>query len=140
MKKLFLSTLFSLGVLAIFSCSSNKSVYQNTTEIVTSDFQSGYFEKHVGGNEYEVTYKGLNMNQNKVFDLSMLRAADLTKSKGFKNFVVLSKVSETNKYNKKQINASVLKVAMYNDVPGKYQTYYNANDEYARLTKKYNIK
>ena len=139
MKKLLLSALLVLGIFSTYSCSSNKSVYQETTEIVTEEMQSGYFDKHLKENEYEVTYRGVGMNQEKTFDLSMLRAAEITKDKGFKHFVVLSKVNEENRLNNKRINTNNLKIALYNDVPGKYQTYYNAVDEYNRLSKKYRV-
>ena len=123
-----------------YNCSSNKSVYQETTEVVTSEFSSGYFDKHIKGNEYEVAYRGIGMNQKKVFDLSMLRASEIAKQKGFKNFVVLSKVSEANKVKKYDIKTNTLKIALYNDVPAKYGTFYNAIEEYNKLSKKYNIK
>lgn len=140
MKKILLLTSFiTISFLGV-SCTSNKSVYQETTEVVTDNFASGYFDKHIKGNEYEVAYRGLDMNQKKVFDLSMLRAAEMTKQKGFKNFVVLSKVSESNKVGKQQIKTNTLKIAMYNDVPAKYGTSYNAADEYTRLVNKYKIK
>lgn len=122
------------------SCSSNKSTYQQTTEVVTSDFSSGYFDKNIKGNEYEVSYRGLGMSQNKVFDLSMLRAAEITKDKGYKNFVVLSKTADFNQVKNHKIRTNSLKIALYNDVPSKYQSYYNAISEYDRLSKKYNIK
>lgn len=140
MKRLIiLSAIAFMGFLGT-SCSSNKSVYQQTTEVVTSDLASGYFDKNIKGNEYEVSYRGVGMNDTKAFDLSMLRAAEIAKNKGYKHFVVLSKVSEESKLNNKKINTNTLKIALYNDVPAKYQTYYVANDEYARLVKKYNIK
>lgn len=122
------------------SCSSNKSTYQQTTEVVTSDFSSGYFDKNIKGNEYEVSYRGLGMSQNKVFDLSMLRAAEIAKDKGYKNFVVLSKTADFNQVKNHKIRTNSLKIALYNDVPSKYQSYYNAISEYDRLSKKYNIK
>lgn len=140
MKKVIILSAFAFASMGQFSCQSNKSVYQQTTENISSDFQSGYFDQHVKGNEYEVTYRGVKMNQNKVFDLSMLRAAEIAKNKGFKHFVVLSKVSESTQINKQKINSSTLKVALYNDVPAKYQTFYDAHAEYDRLTKKYNLK
>ena len=140
MKKLFLTALLVLGAFTTYSCSSNKSVYQETTEVVTENFQSGYFDMHIKGNEYEVTYRGLNMNQSKVFDLSMLRASEIAKNKGFKHFVVLSNIIDKSILNNKKINSNTLKIALYNDVPGKYQTFYNAIEEYNRLAKKYNIK
>ena len=140
MKKIFMVASFVSVTLLSYNCSSNKSVYQETTEVVTSDFSSGYFDKHIKGNEYEVTYRGLGMSQKKVFDLSMLRAAEIAKQKGFKNFVVLSKVAEANKVNKYDIKTNTLKIALYNDVPAKYGTYYNAIEEYNQLSKKYNIK
>ena len=139
MKKLLLSALLVLGMFTTYSCSSNKSVYHETTEVVTEDMQSGYFDKHLKGNEYEVTYRGIGMNQDKAFDLSMLRAAEIAKDKGFKHFVVLSKVNEENRLNNKKINTNNLKIALYNDVPGKYQTYYNAMEEYNRLSNKYRV-
>lgn len=139
MKKLILLCSFAVVSIVNFSCSSNKSIYEPTTEVVTGDFKSGYFDKNVNGNEYEVVYRGLNMNATKTFDLSMLRAAEIAKNKNFKNFVVLSKVSESNQVNKKKIQTSLLKVALYNEVPAKYQTYYNASEEYDRLSKKYRI-
>lgn len=139
MKKLLLLASFVSITFLSFSCSSNKSVYQETTEVVSSEFASGYFDKHIKGNEYEVAYRGLGMNQKKVFDLSMLRAAEITKQKGYKNFVVLSKVSEASKVKKHDIKTNTLKIAMYNDVPAKYGTSYNAADEYERLSKKYKI-
>ena len=139
MKKLLLSTLLVLGMFTTYSCSSNKSVYQETTEVLTEDLQSGYFDKQLKGNEYEVMYRGIGMNQDKAFDLSMLRASEIAKNKGFKHFVVLSKVNEESRLNNKKINTNNLKIALYNDVPGKYQTYYNAVDEYNRLSKKYSM-
>lgn len=140
MKKIILFSVFAVLASANSSCSSNQSAYEPTTEVVTGDYKSGYYDKHLNGNEYEVVYRGLNMNANKAFDLSMLRAAEIAKNKNFKNFVVLSKVSELNKVNQKKIQTSALKVALYNEVPAKYQTYYDAIEEYNRLTKKYNIK
>lgn len=140
MRKLILLGGFVAFISMTYSCSSNKSVYQQTTEVVSSDFESGYFEKNIKGNEYEVTFRGLKMSQQKVFDLSMLRASEIALNKGYKNFVVLSKANEMNKVNQMNIHTNTLKVALYNDVPAKYQTYYNANDEYERLTKKYKIK
>lgn len=140
MKKfIFLMGLISITV-SMQSCSSNKSTYQQTTEVVTSDFSSGYFDKNIKGNEYEVSYRGLGMSQNKVFDLSMLRAAEITKDKGYKNFVVLSKTADFNQVKNHKIRTNSLKIALYNDVPSKYQSYYNAISEYDRLSKKYNIK
>lgn len=136
--------IFLMGLISITfsmqSCSSNKSTYQQTTEVVTSDFSSGYFDKNIKGNEYEVSYRGLGMSQNKVFDLSMLRAAEITKDKGYKNFVVLSKTADFNQVKNHKIRTNSLKIALYNDVPSKYQSYYNAISEYDRLSKKYNIK
>ncbi|MBF0596123.1 CC0125/CC1285 family lipoprotein [Faecalibacter rhinopitheci] len=135
MKKfIFLMGLISITV-SMQSCSSNKSTYQQTTEVVTSDFSSGYFEKNIKGNEYEVSYRGLGMSQNKVFDLSMLRAAEITKDKGYKNFVVLSKTADFNQVKNHKIRTNSLKIALYNDVPSKYQSYYNAISEYDRLSK-----
>lgn len=136
--------IFLMGLISITfsmqSCSSNKSTYQQTTEVVTSDFSSGYFDKNIKGNEYEVSYRGLGMSQNKVFDLSMLRAAEIAKDKGYKNFVVLSKTADFNQVKNHKIRTNSLKIALYNDVPSKYQSYYNAISEYDRLSKKYNIK
>ena len=140
MRKVIILSAFALASFTQFSCNSNKSVYQQTTENISSDFQSGYFDKHLKGNEYEVTFRGVKMNQNKAFDLSMLRASEITKNKGFKNFVVLSKVSEVTQVDKQKINSNTLKIALYNEVPAKYQTFYDAHAEYERLTKKYNLK
>ncbi|MBQ0148147.1 MAG: hypothetical protein KBS93_06845, partial [Flavobacteriaceae bacterium] len=128
--------IFLMGLISITfsmqSCSSNKSTYQQTTEVVTSDFSSGYFDKNIKGNEYEVSYRGLGMSQNKVFDLSMLRAAEIAKDKGYKNFVVLSKTADFNQVKNHKIRTNSLKIALYNDVPSKYQSYYNAISEYDR--------
>ena len=139
MKKIII--LSTLAVISLFSssCSSNKSIYQETTEIVSSEFASGYFDKHIKGNEYEVAYRGLDMNEKKVYDLSMLRASEIAKNKNFKNFVILSKTSYADKVKKHNIKTNALKIALYNDVPAKYQTFYNSNDEYSRLSKKYKI-
>ena len=140
MKKIILLGAFAVIASVNFSCSSNKAAYEPTSEVVTGDFKSGYYDKNVKGNEYEVVYRGSNINANKAFDLSMLRAAEIAKNKNYKNFVVLSKVSDLDQVNKKKIQTSLLKVALYNEVPAKYQTFYDANAEYDRLSKKYNVK
>jgi hypothetical protein len=84
MKRNIILSAIVLASFVQFSCNSNKSVYQQTTENMSSDLQSGYFDKHLQGNEYEIVYRGVKMNEKKVFDLSMLRAAEIAKNKGFK--------------------------------------------------------
>lgn len=140
MKKLVSIAILVILSLLVLSCSSSKSVYQETAEVVTDEFVSGYFDKHLKSNEYEVVYKGNKMNKKKVFDLSMLRASEITKQKGFENFVVLSSVDEVINFKKYNIKSNQLKIAMYNSVPTKYGTFYNAVEEYNRLSKKYGIK
>ena len=147
-KKLVISTLF-LAFVFTTSCSSNKTVYEKdssstknnstTNTSNTSKISSGFTDRKISNNEYEITYRGLKMNKKKVYDMALLRAAEIGKEKGKENFVILSNTSESVKNSNLKYNLSTIKVAYYDDVPAKYGTYYNSYNEYNRVSSKYNV-